>query len=207
MKIRITLLLAAVLCAMSTWATDYSGTMTVKTVSNQITRDGSQLHITQNDNGTYNASMGFSMSLLGQTVNVDDVEFEDMLGVTFSDGYTTISGTKSISLLAMSGLDNIIPSWLKPYLGNSLDKTVPIAFSARFNDQYATAAMSFRLELSITVPILGNTVEVVNSPVLIAFEDMDPNAGSGSGVDGDANGDGIVDINDVNHVVNIMLAQ
>ena len=169
MKIRITLLLAAVLCAMSTWATDYSGTMTVKTVSNQITRDGSQLHITQNDNGTYNASMGFSMSLLGQTVNVDDVEFEDMLGVTFS-------------LLAMSGLDNIIPSWLKPYLGNSLDKTVPIAFSARFNDQYATAAMSFRLELSITVPILGNTVEVVNSPVLIAFEDMDPNAGKPDGV-------------------------
>lgn len=202
---KFSLILAALLTVFSVYATDYEGTVTVKTISSETTRDGMTLHVEENENGTFNASMSFAFNLLGQTIDVTDVDFENMLGVTTSDGYTTITGTKQLSLLSMSGLDNIIPSWLQGYIGNTFDKTVPIAFTARFNGTYATAALSFNLQLSITIPIIGNTVEIVNTPVLVAFEKLDPNPGSG--IKGDVDGNGSVGIEDVNEVINIMLAQ
>ena len=202
------MILAALMCMLGAAATDYTGTVTVKTVSTETTRDGMTLHVEENENGTFNATMSFSFKVLGQTLGVTDTSFENMLGVTTSDGYTTITGVKEVNLLDISGLNNIIPSWLQGYVGNSLDTTVPFAFSARFNGSYATAALSFKLELSITIPILNRTVSIIDTPVLVAFEDIDPNAlNPGSGVKGDVDNSGKVDIDDVNEVINILLKQ
>lgn len=202
------MLLAALLCVLGAAATDYTGTVTVKTISTETTREGMTLSVDQNENGTYNATMSFAFKLLGRTLAVENVEFERMLGVTTSDGYTTITGIKEVNLMEISGLSDIIPSWLQKYVGTTLDTSVPFAFSSRFNGTYATATLSFVLNLSITIPILDKTYTIVDTPVLVAFEDFDPaTINPGSGIQGDVNNSGNVDIDDVNELINILLAK
>ncbi|MBQ7690285.1 MAG: hypothetical protein IJT30_03710 [Muribaculaceae bacterium] len=204
----LTMLLAALLCVLGAAATDYTGTVTVKTISTETTREGMTLSVDQNENGTYNATMSFAFKLLGRTLAVENVEFERMLGVTTSDGYTTITGIKEVNLMEISGLSDIIPSWLQKYVGTTLDTSVPFAFSSRFNGTYATATLSFVLNLSITIPILDKTYTIVDTPVLVAFEDFDPaTINPGSGIQGDVNNSGNVDIDDVNELINILLAK
>lgn len=205
---KFTLMLLSLFLAIGASATEYTGTMTVKTVNNELTREGMTLNVEENENGTYNARMGFSFKVLNYEMNVAEMQFENMLGVTTSDGYTTITGAQKLNLLEISGLSDMIPSWLQPYIGSSLDTTVPVAFTARFNGTYAVATMCFQLNVSITIPILNTTMEVINTPVLIALEDLPP-AGTdpGTGIQGDVDNSGNVDIDDVNALVNILLKQ
>ncbi len=200
---RISIFLAAIACMFSAAATDYTGTMTVTTSINEITQEGAVISMNQNADGTYNAAMNLSFSYMGYDIDLDEMTFDNMLGVTGNDGYTTVSGIKQVSLLDMSGLESMIPDMLKPYIGNSLNKTVPVNFVARFNGIDMIATINFELNLSISIPMLGS-FDIINTSVMCNFEGKAPNEPV-EHITGDVDGNGHVDVDDMNILINIML--
>ena len=203
---RFTLLLLAAFCVLCASATDYVGTTVVETSLTAMPSEGTVLSIVKNANGQYDASLVISFNFRGYELSVDDVTFENMSGTTGSDGYTTITCTKQISMLDVSGLGNMIPQWLLPYLGSALDRPIVMNFNARFNGVYAAATVDFNLNLGINIPMLGIDYDIINTPVLVSFEGQSQGEEPPVTLKGDVDGNGTVDIDDMNILINILLS-
>ena len=203
---KFTLLLLAVFCALGASATDYVGTTVVQTEVMDFPSEGTVLQINQNANGTYNAVISVNFEFQGYPIEIDDMTFENMAGTVGGDGYTTVNCTKQLSMLEMSGLSDMIPDWLMQYVGSALDRTIPVVFNARFNGVYASATINFDLNLSISVPFIGIDYSIINTPVLVTFEGQSQGGEEPPvGKKGDVDGNGTVDIDDVNIPINILL--
>ena len=202
---KFTLLLLAAFCALCASATDYVGTTVVETNLTALPSEGTVLSIVQNANGQYNASLAINFNFRGYELSVDDVTFENMGGTTGSDGYTTITGTKQISLLNVSGLGDMIPEFLLPYVGSALDRQIVMNFNARFNGVNAMATVDFNLNFGINIPMLGINYDIINTPVLVTFEGQSQGEEPPVTLKGDVDGNGSVDIDDMNILINILL--
>lgn len=202
---KITLFLLAGFVALCASATDYVGTTTVETSLTSLPSEGTVFSVNQNSNGTYTASLGFNFNFRGYELSVDDVVFENMNGTTGSDGYTTLMGVKQISMLEVSGLGDMIPEWLLPYVGSAFDRQIVMNFNARCNGIDAVAAIDFVLNFGINIPMLGINYDIINTPVLVTFVGKADGEEPPVALKGDVNGDGSVDINDMNILINILL--
>ncbi|MBQ7690262.1 MAG: hypothetical protein IJT30_03595 [Muribaculaceae bacterium] len=203
---KFTLLMLSLLCALGVGATEYVGTTVVQTNAATIPSEGTVLTIEKTANGRYNAVMSINFSYLGYEMAIDDVTFENMIGSTGNDGYTTVAGTKNLSLWNVDGLLDMIPETYRDYLAYMLNKPIPMAFNARFNNKNASASINFDLDVSFNIALLGIDYTLVNTPVLVTFEGQSQGGEEPPVFDkGDVDGNGSIDIDDVNGLINLML--
>lgn len=203
---KFTLLMLSLLCALGVGATEYVGTTVVQTNAATIPSEGTVLTIEKTANGRYNAVISINFSYLGYEMAIDDVTFENMIGSTGNDGYTTVAGTKNLSLWNVDGLLDMIPETYRDYLAYMLNKPIPMAFNARFNNKNASASINFDLDVSFNIALLGIDYTLVNTPVLVTFEGQSQGGEEPPVFDkGDVDGNGSIDIDDVNGLINLML--
>ena len=189
-------LLVAVFALMAS-ATDYVGTYSVTSggyTNNNQTVTGTDIY----DVTVHN----FTVVLMGEVHTVGDVTFYSMIGSTDADGYTTVSGNTKLTLDDLVDMED-----LGDLFGGFGDITAlitgqqyPITFNGRFNYKYLTAQMS----TNVVVSIMG-MFELLNETVNITFSGESDEEPPVVYKTGDVNGDGQVDVSDVNVLVNIIL--
>ncbi|MBR1804354.1 MAG: calycin-like domain-containing protein [Muribaculaceae bacterium] len=181
---KIALLFVAALCSMAMMATEYTGKLTVSINGIASSQEGVKININENVDGTYNLSLkNFVLANEETTIPVGNIEVDSVPSIK-ACGMKAMSVNKSILI---SEGDEDQPFWLGPTLNE-----VPINLTALFN------ATEVRVHIDI------NLVEM-NQIVVVDFETAGVNNEPTTGVRGDLNGDGKVDVSDVNDVINIIL--
>lgn len=199
----ISIILFSWLCALCASGTDYTGTLTIGNAEDQVVKEGVVITINQNADGTYTALVReLSISYQDYVFDMGTVEFNNLEGAPDGDGYTSVSGTKEMHLSDISGIEELIPESLRPYMSGVLNKTFPIYFTARFNEKEITAHADYVIDISITIPFIGTVVPVVNLTMTADFYGTTPTAPA---IKGDVDGNGVVDIDDLNILINIIL--
>lgn len=199
----ITILLLSWLCALCASGTDYTGTLTIGSAEEQVSKEGVVITINQNADGTYTALVhDLSISYQGQTFDMGTVTFNNLEGTPDGEGYTKVSGIKEMRVSDIGGIESLIPETLQPYMSGVLNKTFPINFTARFNEKEITAHADYVIDLSITIPIIGTVIPIINMSMTADFYGTAPIAPA---LFGDVNGDDVVDIDDLNILINIIL--
>ncbi|MBO7609105.1 MAG: calycin-like domain-containing protein [Muribaculaceae bacterium] len=181
---KIALFFVAALCSMAAMAAQYTGKLTVSINGEASTQDGVEVTINDNGDGTYSLNLNnFQLVEDEDVYPVGNISVDNLLGVK-ACGFTALAVTDSIQIPAgdLEGVD----FWLGPNLGD-----VPIALTALFNDD----VMRVHIDIDMTETALGQMI-------LVDFETPGVDAGS---VRGDMTGDGIVDVEDVNVLINIIL--
>ena len=176
-------ILAALCCAMAVNATTY--TCHVKVTINDVVTEQEQVQVdvTEND-GTYELNLkNFVLISEGVAMPVGNVTVKDVVGID-EYGYTTIKYDDNITIT--SGDDPQYDYWVGPMLGQ-----VPTVATARFTDTAINGDlyidMSSTMGQIITVSIFGI-------------------APATTGLEGDVNKDGEVNIADINAVIGIILS-
>ena len=185
---KIALLLTAALCSMAMMATEYSGKLTVN-VNGEVVAEQSDVNITviNNEDGSANLSLNnFVMGSIEDGIGVGNIKLENVPSAK-ACGFTAIAINKDI--LITDGDLEAIPYWLGPDLGE-----VPIRLNALFND----SELRVHIDIDMSQTDLGQVIEV-------DFETPGVDKPASSGIRGDLDGDGKVDVSDVNHVINIIL--
>ena len=114
---------ASAALAMSAFATDYTGKITV-TINNEPTTQDATITINQNEDGTYVLNIkNFRLTTDGTTMDVGNIVLDNMKGYTIN-GTTTVVADQIINI--QDGDDPNVPMWYGPLLGN-----VPIVLAAR----------------------------------------------------------------------------
>lgn len=172
--------IAAAALAMTAFATDYAGKITVSINGEGGTQETS-INIDQNEDGTYKLSINnFALDSDGSIMGVGNIVLDNMKGYTIN-GTTTVVADQIITIA--EGDDPDMPFWLGPMLGE-----VPIILAAQFDGTNAKADididMRAALEQFINVKFVTPGIE---------------------GVYGDVNGDGVVTAADVTSVYNVIL--
>ncbi|MBR6283685.1 MAG: hypothetical protein IKR25_05250 [Muribaculaceae bacterium] len=197
-----TFLLVAWLCAMSATATDYMGSMTISNGTDQMTKEDVAMTMEQNADGTYTAVMNdLTISYAGYSYDIGTITFDNLTGTTDEEGYTNVAGVKEIRLSDVGGITESIPDYLLPYLGSALDKSIPINFTGRFNDEELTAHAEYVIDIKVNIPFIGQYT-IMDATMTVDYYGTAPSA---PGVKGDVDGSGVVDIDDLNILINIML--
>lgn len=176
-------ILAAACCTLAINATTYSSHL--KVVVNGIVseQDEVQVEVTQTD-GLYNLSLkNFCLSAEGITMPVGNIEVIGVEGVD-EYGYTTILFKAPIAIVPGDDPAYQESDWIGPMLGD-----VPLDLTARFTDTALNA------NIDIELAIMGQTIGVSLFGV----------APAASGLNGDVNKDGEVNIADINSVIDIIL--
>jgi hypothetical protein len=177
-------LVAVVCCALTVNATTYNSH--IKVVVNDIVseQDMVQVEVTQAD-GLYNLSLkNFSLTSDGITLPVGNIVVTGVEGVD-EYGYTTILFKSPIVITPGDDPNYQESDWIGPLLGE-----VPIDLAARFTDTALNA------QIDIEMAMLGQVISVSLFGVSPAQ----------SGLDGDVNKDGEVNIADINSVIDIILS-
>ena len=171
---------AAAALAMSAFATDYTGKITV-TINNEPTTQDATITINQNEDGTYVLNIkNFRLTTDGTTMDVGNIVLDNMKGYTIN-GTTTVVADQSITIT--EGDDPNITFWMGPLLNE-----VPIILAAQFDDTKAKA--------DIDIDMRG----IMQQFIYVKFETPDFN-----GKYGDVNGDGEVTAGDITAIYNILL--
>ncbi|MBR6284670.1 MAG: hypothetical protein IKR25_10305 [Muribaculaceae bacterium] len=198
---KLSLLLATVLCVLASSATDYKGRMTVTGTTGQAVKDDALVTITQNANGTYKATMhDFIIVYNGVSYPLPELEYDNLTGTVGTDGYTTVRGTQYMTVKDIEGYESFIPEQYRSYLGYVTDKQFPVNFNGKFSASNMTAHIDTYI-LVEAEPYPGYVMTYCNTPMDIDF--------NGKVVEeyirGDVNGSGVVDVEDMNIIVNIIL--
>lgn len=170
------LLLAGFVCAISAWATEYTGQLNV-TVNGNLTQ--MKTAITLDKAGDkYNFSLkNFKLINGEQVIGVGNIELNDLEAVE-AYGIKTITVDQNITIV--DGDDPSIDQWIGPLIS-----PIPLKLVAKFNNQVLSVDididMSSTLQQIIKVNFVGNT------PV------------------GDVNADGKINVSDVTTLINIIL--
>ncbi len=171
---------AAAALALSAFATDYAGLITVQINGVGGTQE-TTISIVQNEDETYKLSINnFTLENGGSKIGVGNIVLDNMKGYTIN-GVTTIVADQSITIAA--GDDPTIPFWMGPGLGN-----VPIILAAEFNDTKCKANIDIDMR------------NILDQFIYVKFETPDYN-----GKYGDVDGDGHVSSVDVTAIYNILL--
>ena len=195
-------LMMALLCAMGAWATEYTGSMTLNNGTDEVTKDNVLMTMEKNADGTYTAVMNdLTISYGGYTYNLGSVTFDNLTGTTDNQGYTNVNGVKEMRLSDVGGIEEAIPSWLQAYLGNALNKPIPIYFTGRFNATELTAHANYTIDLSVNIPFLGE-YQIMHDEMVVDYYGTAPEPPA---VRGDVDGSGAVDVDDLNILINILL--
>ncbi len=171
---------ASAALAMSAFATDYTGKITV-TINNEPTTQDATITINQNEDGTYVLNIkNFRLTTDGTTMDVGNIVLDNMKGYTIN-GTTTVVADQIINI--QDGDDPNVPMWYGPLLGN-----VPIVLAAQFDGTKAKADIDIDMR------------SVMDQFIYVKFETPDFN-----GKYGDVNGDGEVTAGDITAIYNILL--
>ena len=171
---------AAAALAMSAFATDYTGNITVE-INGVGTAQETTINIVQNEDETYKLSINnFTLDNDGSPMGVGNIVLDNMKGYTIN-GVTTIVADQSITIA--EGDDPNIAFWMGPLLGN-----VPIVLAAQFDGTKAKADIDIDMR------------NIMQQFIYVKFETPDFN-----GKYGDVNGDGEVTAGDITAIYNILL--
>lgn len=170
----------AAACALSAFATEYQGELTV-TVNKEANVMGSNITIEKNDS-LYDLSIkNFKLTAGGESLPVGNIELKGCKG-TDAFGITTIKYNANVTITAGDDPAYDTTDWLGPMLGE-----VPIVMTAKLNDTV----------LSVNIDIdMAALQQVIN----VGFVGSVP-----AGIKGDLNADGVVNVGDVTTLVNQML--
>ena len=174
---------AAACCALALSATTYNCHLKVVINGEVAEQDEVPVVVTEHADGTYDLTLNNFVLWMGDfPMPVGNIVVTGVEGVD-QYGYTTIKFADKIQIA--EGDDPQYGTWAGPLLGD-----VPIDMTARFTDTAASANIDIDMQEMlgqiITVSIFGV------APAKPALE-------------GDVNGDGEVNISDVNKVVDIIL--
>lgn len=195
---KFTLFLLFTFCALLGWSTDYVGTYSV--TSGGYTRQNQTVTVTQTGTDIYDVTVhNFTVVLMGEVHVVGDVTFYSMIGTTDADGYTTVSGNTKLQLSDLVDMEEL-GDMFGDIVAMFGAQQYPITFNGRFNYKYLTAQMSTTVVISIM-----DIFELLNETVNITFSGESDEEPPVVYARGDVNGDGIIDIMDVNTLVNIIL--
>ncbi len=178
---KVIILLAAAVCSLASMATDYTGKLTVS-VNGVVTPMEATIQVTEVD-GKINFDLNnFCLQSEDGVIGVGNINLHGLEGET-TCGYTNIKYNDNVSITEgnLEGVD----FWMGPILG-----AVPVVMNCDYNE----AAMSVNIDIDMM-----STLEQV---IKVNFVGTAPAQG---GITGDVNGDGAVDVSDVNSVINIML--
>lgn len=177
----------AALCTMGAMATDYKGRLAVD-VNGVSNSQEANITILAETDTTYTLQLKNFIMVQGEMkIGVGNIEL-NQIKATKEFGFTTLKVDQSV--LITEGDDPTIALWMGPMLGE-----VPLVLNASFNDAF----------LSVNIDI--DMQETLEQIIKVNFVGTDPNASSQPGVPGDITGDGSVDINDINKIINIMLGK
>lgn len=186
---KIALLLVAGLCSIAAMAAQYTGKLNV-TINGEVvsTQDGVEVTINDNGDGTYTLNLNNFQLVEGEDVYpVGNINVENLLGVK-ACGFTALGVTRAIQIPAGDLEDVPAEGWLGPMLGD-----VPITLTSLFNN----TEMAVHIDIDMTATL--------GQMIIVDFETPGVDQQPQTGVHGDMNGDGIVDVEDVNAVINIIL--
>lgn len=170
---------AASALAMSAFATDYTGNITVD-INGEGGSQETTINIVQNEDETYKLSINnFTLDNNGSPMGVGNIVLDNMKGYTIN-GVTTIVADQSI-IIAAGDDPNIF--WTGPFLGE-----VPIILAAQFDGTKAKADIDIDMR------------EALEQFINVKFETPNYN-----GVYGDVNGDNEVTTTDVTCIYRIIL--
>ena len=171
---------AAAALAMSAFATDYTGNITVE-INGVGTPQETTINIVQNEDETYKLSINnFTLDNDGSPMGVGNIVLDNMKGYTIN-GVTTVVADQSITIA--EGDDPNIAFWMGPLLGE-----VPIVLAAQFDGTKAKADIDIDMR------------NVMEQFIYVKFETPGYN-----GIYGDVDGDGNITAGDVTAIYNIML--
>ncbi|MBR5086872.1 MAG: hypothetical protein IKX31_07690 [Muribaculaceae bacterium] len=172
--------IAAAALAMSAFATDYAGKITVSINGEGGTQE-TTINIVQNEDGTYKLSINnFALDNDGSPMGVGNIVLDNMKGYTIN-GVTTVVADQNITIT--DGDDPNMPFWLGPMLGE-----VPIILAAQFDGTKAKADIDIDMRSAL------------EQFIYVKFETPDYN-----GKFGDVDGDGVVTAGDITAIYNILL--
>lgn len=172
---------AAAALAMSAFATDYAGKISVSINGIGSTQDAS-ISINQNEeDSTYTLNIkNFTLVTEETTINVGNIVVENLKGYTIG-GMTTVVADQTINI--QNGDDPNVEMWFGPYLGD-----VPIIMAAQFDGNDA--------KVDIDIDMTATLEQFIS----VKFETPGIN-----GVFGDVDGDGVVTAGDITTIYNILL--
>jgi len=166
--------------AISAFATDYAGKITVEVNGEGGTQE-TTISIVQNEDQTYKLSINnFALDNGGSYIGVGNIVLDNMKGYTIN-GVTTVVADQSITIT--EGNDPNISFWIGPQLGD-----VPIILAAQFDGTKAKAD----IDIDMTT--------ILEQFINVKFETPDYN-----GKYGDVDGDGAVSAGDITAIYNIIL--
>ena len=197
---KFSLALLVALSTLAAMATEYVATYTV--TSANYSRNNKQVIVTKTGDDVYDVTIkNMIVVVMGETHMVGDVTFYSMIGTTDEDGYVTVNGATKLELSQLVDMDDL--SDLLPYGDISMyitDQSYPVNLTARFNYQH----IDLQISTQVIVSMMG-MFELLNETVNISFTGESNEEPPVVYARGDVNGDGTIDITDVNILINIAL--
>lgn len=178
---KVIIMLAAALCTLAAMATEFTGKLTVS-INGVGGSQATAIQINEVD-GKYNLDLNnFVLEADGETMGVGNINLHGLTATT-AHGFNTIQFDGKIEIPAgdLEGVE----LWMGPFLGE-----VPIIMTADFNDK----AMNVNIDIDMTA-----TLEQI---IKVNFVGCAPVQ---AGLKGDVNGDGNIDVNDINTVIDAIL--
>lgn len=181
-------MLVAAACTMGAMATDYAGKLAVS-IDGEGGSQAANVTLNQNEDGTYTLLIkNFSLVSPETTIGVGNIEVDSLVADTqFEEFGYTLTKVENRNITIEAGDDPDVDQWFGPTLGE-----VPITMNASFNEQ----------ALIVNINIF---FAPFNQDIKVDFVGTNPDATPNK--KGDINGDGNVDIADVNAVINLMLGK
>ena len=196
---KLSLALLAMVSIFAAQAAEYVGTYKVTTAN--YTRNGKSMVVTKTAEDVYDVTVkNFTVVLMNEVHQVGDVTFYSMIGTTDEEGYVTVSGSTKLDLdqlIDMEDLGDLGFGDISAYITN---QSYPVNLSARFNYKNMNADMS----VTVVISIMG-FYELLNETCRINFVGQSNEDPPVVYALGDVNGDGTVDVSDVNILINIAL--
>lgn len=172
---KVFILAASLVCALASWATEYTGQLNV-TVDGNLTQMETAITLDQAGD-KYNFSLkNFKLINGEQVIGVGNIELNDLQA---AEAYGIKTITVEQDIMITEGNDPTIDQWLGPVIS-----PIPLKLVAKFNNQVMS------VDIDINLVALGQIIKVNfvgNTPA------------------GDVNADGKINVSDVTTLVNMIL--